>query len=128
MTRDRLVVAVDGPAGAGKSTVAKGVSEILNLEYIDTGAMYRALTLKIINNGINIQNKEEVLKLIKSTSISFKNNIVYLDGMAVDKEIRKNIINNNVSNVAKIKEVRERLVTMQREISKDSSVIMDGRQ
>ena len=127
MTKGRLVVAIDGPAGAGKSTIARNVSKILDLEYIDTGAMYRALTLKVIKNQVDIQDKDDVLKLVQSTSIKFKNNKIYLDGVAVDKEIRRNIVSNNVSNVAKIKEVREQLVAMQRELAKDSSIIMDGR-
>ena len=127
MTKGRLVVAIDGPAGAGKSTIARNVSKILDLEYIDTGAMYRALTLKVIKNQVDIQDKDDVLKLVQSTYIKFKNNKIYLDGVAVDKEIRRNIVSNNVSNVAKIKEVREQLVAMQRELAKDSSIIMDGR-
>ena len=107
MVNDRLVIAVDGPAGAGKSTIAKKIAEILQVEYIDTGAMYRALTLKIIKAGVDSKDIKNIIKIINSTSIYFKDNHIFLDGTRVDEEIRKNIINNNVSNVAKIKEVRE---------------------
>ena len=127
MSNDRLVIAVDGPAGAGKSTVAKKVAEILKLEYIDTGAMYRALTLKVIKNKINSKDTKNILKLISSTSIYFNDNHIYLDGTKVDREIRENIINNNVSNIAPIKEVREQMVRMQQQMSEKNNVIMDGR-
>ncbi|NMB27138.1 MAG: (d)CMP kinase [Tissierellia bacterium] len=127
MSGDKLIIAVDGPAGAGKSTIAKKIAKILEIEYIDTGAMYRALTLKVIKNGIDSKDSESILKLMESTSICFKDNKIYLDGTRVDKEIRENIINNNVSNVAKIREVREEMVSMQRELSKSNNIIMDGR-
>ena len=127
MSGDKLIIAVDGPTGAGKSTIAKKIAKILEIEYIDTGAMYRALTLKVIKNGIDSKDSESILKLMESTSICFKDNKIYLDGTRVDKEIRENIINNNVSNVAKIREVREEMVSMQRELSKSNNIIMDGR-
>ncbi len=127
MVDNRLVIAVDGPAGAGKSTIAKKVSEILNVEYIDTGAMYRALTLKVIKNGIDSKDVKNIIRIVSSTSIYFKDNHIFLDGTRVDEEIRKNIINNNVSNVAKIKEVREELVRMQQKMAEENNVIMDGR-
>ena len=127
MSDNKLIIAVDGPAGAGKSTIAKKVAEILGIEYIDTGAMYRALTLKVIRNGIDSKDSESILKLMESTSICFKDNKIYLDGTRVDKEIRENIINNNVSNVSKIREVREKMVNMQQELSKSNNIIMDGR-
>lgn len=124
---DRFVIAIDGPAGAGKSTVAKEVAKILNIEYIDTGAMYRALTLKAIQENIDINNTDKIIKLMEFTSIYFKNNSIYLDGTRVDNEIRENIINNHVSNIAKIKEVREKMVNIQQELSKTNNLIMDGR-
>lgn len=122
-----LVIAVDGPAGAGKSTIAKLIAKELNIIYIDTGAMYRALTYKVLRENIDLNNIEEIVKVLKDTDINFINNHIYLDGEVVDEEIRTNIINNNVSQVAKIKEVREKLVNIQRQISNNNSVIMDGR-
>ncbi|MCF6459736.1 (d)CMP kinase [Clostridium sp. Cult3] len=127
MMRKRLVVAVDGPAGSGKSTISKKVADILNLEYIDTGAMYRALTLKVIGNGIDTNDEDSILRIMASTSIYFMGNHIYLDGTRVDEKIRENIINKYVSDVAKIKEVRREMVKMQQKLSKKSSVIMDGR-
>ncbi len=127
METDRLVIAVDGPAGSGKSTIAKRIADILRLEYIDTGAMYRALTLKVINEGIDSKDTESILELLQTTSIYFKDNHIYLDGIMVDDKIRKNIINKNVSNVAKIKKVREKMVEIQQKLSKSSNIIMDGR-
>lgn len=127
MGTDKLIIAVDGPAGAGKSTISKKVAEILEIEYIDTGAMYRALTLKVLRNGINPKDSESILELMESTLIYFKDNQIYLDGTRVDKEIRENIINTNVSNVAKIGKVRKKMVEMQQELAKSNNLIMDGR-
>ncbi len=127
MRKTNYSIAIDGPAGAGKSTVAKRIAEILNLEYIDTGAMYRALTVKVMRNNLDPQNAEQVIKTFKNTDIEFNNNHIYLDGENVDKEIRDNEINKNVSYIAIIKEVREGMVTLQQDMAKTKSVIMDGR-
>ncbi|WMM26503.1 (d)CMP kinase [Tissierella sp. MB52-C2] len=122
-----ITIAIDGPAGAGKSTVAKKIAEILSFEYIDTGAMYRALTFKVLNLGLDPKSVDDVIDTMKSTSIDFRNNHIYLDNVQIDREIRENIINQNVSYVAKIKEVREGMVKIQRELAKTKSVVMDGR-
>ena len=122
-----LVIAVDGPAGAGKSTIAKIVAKKLNINYIDTGAMYRAITYKCLKNNIDINNEEEVIKVAQNTDIDFRDNNLYLDKEIVTDEIRTMEVSNNVSNVAKIKEVRYLMVDVQREIGKRNSVILDGR-
>ena len=122
-----LVIAVDGPAGAGKSTIAKIIAKDLNINYIDTGAMYRAITYKCLSNNIDINNEEAVKEMAKQTDIDFKDNNIYLDGKIVNDEIRTIEVSNNVSNVAKIKEVRYLMVDVQREIGKRNSVILDGR-
>lgn len=124
---NNLVIAIDGPAGAGKSTIAKIIADKLNINYIDTGAMYRAVTLKCLQNKVNIENEDEVIELAKKTVIDFKENNIYLDGNVVNEEIRTIEVTNNVSNVAKIKEVRYLMVDVQREIGTRNSVILDGR-
>ena len=127
MLIENISIAIDGPAGSGKSTVAKKVSEILKIEYIDTGAMYRALTLKVLNLKLNPKSAQDVISTFEISSIDFKNNQIFLDGINVDKEIRNNIINQNVSYIAIIKEVREGMVVLQQNLAKTKSVIMDGR-
>lgn len=127
MRNRKYAIAIDGPAGAGKSTVAKEVAKVLNLEYIDTGAMYRALTLKVMRANKDPKNALQVIDILKDTHIEFNNNHIYLDGEIVDKDIRENNINKNVSYIAIIKEVREQLVLLQQEMAKTKSVIMDGR-
>lgn len=126
-----LVVAIDGPAGAGKSTVAKHVADKLSYIYIDTGAMYRALTLKALNENIDLAAEEEVAAMAKETEVKFEKvneqERVILDGVDVTSEIRNNKVSNNVSLVAKIKEVRERLVKLQRKMAARGGVVMDGR-
>lgn len=120
-------VAIDGPAGSGKSTISKLISERFGIEYIDTGAMYRALTLKAIQIGVDVMSEDAVKTLLENTDIDFKENSIYLDGVNADREIRQNIVNKNVSYVASYASVREKLVDLQRILSKRKSVIMDGR-
>lgn len=120
-------IAIDGPAGAGKSTVAKIVADKLGFQYIDTGAMYRAYTLKILDNGIDPEDEISVLKLLDSTDIDFRDNRIFLDETQVDEEIREGRITKNVSYIASYKAVREKMVRLQQSMSTRKSVVMDGR-
>lgn len=120
-------VAIDGPAGAGKSTIANRVADKLKIEYIDTGAMYRALTLKVLNVNKDPKNTSEVVQIMKNTEIDFENNHILLDGKNVDEEIRDNLVSTNVSYVSQYKEVRDQMVLLQQKMAKTKSIIMDGR-
>lgn len=127
MVNKSISISIDGPSGAGKSTIAKIVAKRLSFEYIDTGSMYRALTLKTLNLGLDPRSKSDVLKAMEATVIDFNDNHIYLDGKNVDIEIRENIINKNVSYIAKIEEVRILMVDIQRDLARTKSVVMDGR-
>ncbi|EJO5348803.1 (d)CMP kinase [Clostridium botulinum] len=122
-----ISIAIDGPAGAGKSTIAKIIATKLNLMYINTGSMYRAVTLMALENNIEPSDIEKLKNLIDSMDISFKGDNIIVNGKDLEKAIRMPIINNNVSKYAAVKEVRELLVSMQQNISKKYNVIMDGR-
>ncbi len=129
--KKNIQIAIDGPAGAGKSTIAKIVAEKLSYTYIDTGAMYRALTLKALKEHIDLENAESVTKLLKETSIELKpseqGQLVFLDGQNVSKEIRSNEVTSNVSRVACHASMREIMVERQREMAELGGVVMDGR-
>ncbi len=127
-----MIIAVDGPAGAGKSTVAKILAKKLGFLYIDTGAMYRALTLKALENSIAINDEDKILELALKIKIDLRNNAdgpltVILDGKDVSIDIRQPRITQFVSDIAKIKQVREVLVKMQRELGQKGNCVLDGR-
>ena len=117
-----MIIAVDGPSGSGKSSISKEIAKKLNIQYLDTGAMYRLLALYLKEN--NLEFSKEVLKdfNIKQSGETF-----YLNGVDVSKKIRTNDISKKASDISKIKEVREYMVDLQRKISKSHSVILDGR-
>jgi len=121
------VIAIDGPAGAGKSTVAKKVAEKLGFVYLDTGAMYRAITLKVLNSKIDMNCEDEVYRAAKEGKLDFEKAGIQLDGVLVEKEIRSPEVTRNVSQVSAYGKVREVLVDMQREISKGKNSVVDGR-
>lgn len=122
-----FIVAIDGPAGSGKSTVAKQIAKQLDFTYIDTGAMYRILTLNVLENGINVLDKEAIIKLLEKTEINMENDKFYLNNKDVSEKIRTTEVSQNVGQVAAIKEVREKLVDFQRTIGKGKKSILDGR-
>ena len=118
-----FVVAVDGPAGSGKGTITKKIAKEMNLTSIDTGAMYRSVTLAMLNKNIALDDFEKISKLLDEIKIEFKK----IDGKDVSLEIRTKPVNENVSPVSTIKIVRERLAKLQREMAETIDVIMEGR-
>ncbi len=124
---ENLVIAIDGPAGAGKSTISKLIAKNLGINYIDTGAMYRAITYKCIKEDIDVNDIQRVVDLCSRTDVDFVDNYIYLDGQRLNEEIRTLQVSSRVSDVAKIPQVREFLMEKQREIGKRSDVILDGR-
>lgn len=124
-------IALDGPAGSGKSTVAKFLAKKLNILYLDTGALYRAVALYAINNGIDVENEVQVKQLLKTLDVTVEYNdgkqITLLCGKDISKEIRENIVSNAASKISAIKCVREKLLSLQREIANSMDCILDGR-
>ena len=121
-----MIIAIDGPAGSGKSTIAKLIAEDLGLVYLDTGAMYRLVTLKALNEGI-LDNLDKIIKMLDDLRLDIKKNGFYLDDTNVSEEIRKPVVSENVSDIAAIREVREKMVDLQRKFSESKNVILDGR-
>ena len=126
-----MIVAIDGFAATGKSTSAKLIAHELGFTYLDTGAMYRCVTLSFLNNDINLENKLSLIALLEKTEIEFKNrrneNLVFLNGENVSADIRKTEVTSYVSKVSSIFEVRNFLVKSQREIAKNYDCVIEGR-
>jgi cytidylate kinase len=127
----RIRIAIDGPAAAGKSTVAKIVAEKLSFIYIDTGAMYRALTYKALQNDVDLHEEAALADLLYNMTIELKpgneGQIVLIDGQEVTSLIREANVTNSVSLVSKYRLVREEMVRRQQVLAKDGGVVMDGR-
>ena len=119
-------VAIDGPAGSGKSTISQLITKKLNWTHIDTGAMYRAVTLWALNNKINLNNEAEY-KFLEDITISYQNEKILLEGVDVSQEIRSEEVTNNVSLVSSFLYVRERMVNLQQKAAIGLNVVMDGR-
>jgi len=127
----KINIAIDGPAAAGKSTVAKKVAEALHYTYIDTGAMYRAATFLALKNNANLDDEREILALLKQAPITLsytdQAQHIFLGDVDVTDAIRTDEVSNNVSLVATHKGVRREMVKIQREMIKQAGVVMDGR-
>ena len=120
-------IAIDGPSGAGKSTIAKAVAKKLGIDYIDTGAMYRAIGYKMREEGVSPDDGEALTRLLESSDIDFVNGDIILDGTVVNDKIRTSDISQRASECSALPEVREKLVQLQRSMGEKKSVIMDGR-
>lgn len=120
-------IAVDGPSGAGKSTVAKALAEKLNIDYIDTGAMYRAVALKILKAETDIYNQEALSSMLGATVVDFTGGRTYLDGEDVSDKIRSPEVTKMASDASAIPAVREKLVGLQQSMGRERSVVLDGR-
>ena len=124
-------IAIDGPAGAGKSTIAKMVAKDLGFVYVDTGAMYRAMALYMLNNGVSADDAEKISATCQSADITIKyeNNeqVVYLNGENVNGKIRTEEVGNMASASSVNGDVRKKLVELQQKLAKTTDVVMDGR-
>ena len=128
--KKRIIIALDGPAASGKSTTARRVAERLGYTYIDTGAMYRSVTLKALQQGVLDllrHSPENVSGLLHPLAIHFEGDHVFLDGRDVTAEIRENRVSREVSIISSLKPVRDRLRQMQQELGRQHGVVMDGR-
>lgn len=127
----RIIIAIDGPSGAGKSTLAKKLARELGLTYMDTGAMYRAFALKLIQEGIDPQNGEELTKALRGTTIDLSEEEgqlrVLLDGADVTRQIRTPEVSQMASRVSALRVVRERMLELQRALGSRGGVVAEGR-
>ncbi len=130
--KKNVIITIDGPAGAGKTTVAKEVAKRLGLLYLDTGAMYRAMTLKALNEKIRVEDEKKLIDVSNETNLSVmkdeqKGMRIWLDGKEVTDEIRTEEVTNNIWWVCKVKDVREKMKNMQRQVGSNGGIVVEGR-
>ncbi|SFE39185.1 (d)CMP kinase [Thermoflexibacter ruber] len=129
----KIIIAIDGYSACGKSSTAKAVASILGYSYIDTGAMYRAVTLYFLQNFVSLTNPNEIENALKEIEIEFRHNPktqksdTYLNGINVEQEIRQMTVSDKVSEVSAISQVRRFLVAQQQKMGKKKGIVMDGR-
>jgi cytidylate kinase len=124
---NNIKIAIDGPSGSGKSTIAKSIAQRLNIDYIDTGAMYRAVAYKMLQENISADNLEAIKTMLEETDIDFINGHTWLDGHDVSALIRNSEVARAASLCSAIPMVREKLVELQRRMGQTKSLVMDGR-
>lgn len=128
---NKLTVAIDGPAGAGKSTVAQIVAQRLHYTYIDTGAMYRALTWKVLQKNLRLNNRSEIIKIAENINLrldySEGKTRVFVDEQDITTDVRTPVVTGMVAEIAQIPEVRNSMILLQREMAKSGGVVVDGR-
>lgn len=127
INNDVYSVTVDGPSGSGKSTVCKLISNILNIEYLDTGSMYRSLAYFCLKENINLEDEEEVMHVLNNLEITFESSKIKVNGDFLRDKIRTNDVSMAASKVSTYYSVRERLVEIQRQIASNKAIIIDGR-
>ena len=132
MLLNKIIIAIDGYSACGKSTTARQVAKILGYRYIDSGAMYRAVTLFFLDQHVSLTNPKEISRALQKISIAFKVNSkgtseTYLNGLNIEREIRDFRVSEFVSQVSALKEVRIAMVEQQRKMGKDKAIVMDGR-
>ena len=126
-----MIIAIDGPAGSGKSTAAKGLAERLGFMYLDSGALYRAFTWKVCSSGVDFSDKEGLCKLLDETIIRIECSIdgseVFVDGVNVTREIRHPSITENIHHVSSLEFVRKKMVELQRDFARGNDIVAEGR-
>ena len=127
INNDVYSVTVDGPSGSGKSTVCKLISDILNIEYLDTGSMYRSLAYFCLKENVNLENEQEVIQVLNSLDITFESSKIKVNGEILNDKIRTNDVSMAASKVSTYYSVRQKLVEIQRQIASDKAIILDGR-
>lgn len=131
MKKKKFIISIDGPAGAGKTTVARRVAEALDYLHIDSGSMYRGLTWKVLKEKVNLNNPESIIKTVRKTDLVLKylsrKNRVFIDSKDVTNKLRTAQINANINTVAAIPGVRQYLLKIQRRLGKEAGIVMEGR-
>ena len=126
-----MIIAIDGPAGSGKSTAAKGLAERLGFTYLDSGALYRAFTWKVCSSGVDFSDKEGLCKLLDETIIKIEcsadGSAVFVDGVNVTREIRHPSITENIHHVSSLEFVRKKMVELQRDFARGNDIVAEGR-
>ena len=126
-SEDIFTIAIDGPAGSGKGTIAKELSKILNYHYLDSGAIYRVIALAIRNKKLEFNQEKKIVELLKEIEISFEFDKTFLDGKDVSSEIREESISKLASKIAQNQELRKSLLSFQRSFAKKPGLVAEGR-